>query len=127
MPITGWPSDSATHPRQLLECERSTPTGRPSGDRGWFARSFSSGHLMENPPKGRRSRGPAASGGSLSFRHPFQGRKPQIMAAMHEAFVRLAKVRSVVTLADLIGDDKAGVALRLEIPGMVEARRRSGP
>src|SRR5216683_1714035 len=36
MPITGWPSDSATHPRQLLECERSTPTGRPSGDRGWF-------------------------------------------------------------------------------------------
>ena len=61
---------------------------------------------LENPPKGRRSRGPAASGGSLSFRHPFQGRKPQIMAAMHEAFVRLAKVRSVVTLADLIGDDK---------------------
>src|SRR6478672_13970639 len=76
---------------------------------------------MENPPKGRRSRG----GGSLSFRHPFQGRKPQIMAAMHEAFVRLAKVRSVLTLADLIGDDKAGVALRLEIPGMVEAWRRS--
>src|ERR1700732_5342973 len=36
MPITGWPSDSATHPRQLFECERSTPTGRPSGDRGWF-------------------------------------------------------------------------------------------
>src|SRR6267143_3520623 len=36
MPITGWLSDSATHPRQLLECERSTPTGRPSGDRGWF-------------------------------------------------------------------------------------------
>src|SRR5713101_6813188 len=36
MPITGWPSDSATHPRQLLECDRSTPTGRPSGDRGWF-------------------------------------------------------------------------------------------
>src|SRR5882672_1499780 len=36
MPITGWPSDSATHPRQLLECERSTPMGRPSGDRGWF-------------------------------------------------------------------------------------------
>src|ERR1700719_1965765 len=80
---------------------------------------------MENPPKGRRSRGPAASGGSLSFRHPFQGRKPQIMTAMHEAFVRLAKVRSVVTVADLIGDDKASVALRLEIPGMVEAWRRS--
>src|SRR6202521_3081445 len=36
MPITGWPSDSATHPRQLHECEQSTPTGRPSGDRGWF-------------------------------------------------------------------------------------------
>src|ERR1700722_13050303 len=80
---------------------------------------------MENPPNGRRSRGPAASGGSLSFRHPFQGRKPQIMAAMHEAFVRLAKVGGVVTLADLIGDDKAGVSLRLEIPGMVEAWRRS--
>ena len=27
------------------------------------------------------------------------------MAAMHEAFVRLAKVRSVVTLADIIGDE----------------------
>src|ERR1700686_5761294 len=80
---------------------------------------------MENPPKGRRSRGPAGSGGSLSFPHPFQGRKPQILAAMHESFVRLAKVRSVATLADLIGDDKAGVALRLEIPGMVEAWRRS--
>src|ERR1700688_3863916 len=80
---------------------------------------------MENPPNGRRARGPAASGGSLSFRHPFQGRKPQIMAAMHEAFVRLAKVRGVVTLADLIGDDKAGVVLRLEIPGMVEAWGRS--
>src|ERR1700676_2144947 len=36
MPITGWPSDSSTHPRQLLECERSTPPGRPSGDRGRF-------------------------------------------------------------------------------------------
>src|ERR1700732_3797508 len=80
---------------------------------------------MENPRNGRRSRGPAGSGGSLSRRHPFQGPKPHIMAAMHEAFVRLAKVRRVVTLADLIGDDKAGVALRLEIPGMVEAWRRS--
>src|SRR5580693_2447974 len=80
---------------------------------------------MENSPKGRRSCGPAASGGSLSFRHPFQGRKPQIMAAMHEAFVRLAKVRSVLALADLIGNDKAGVALRPEIPSMIEAWRRS--
>src|SRR5580692_6598575 len=71
------------------------------------------------------SRGGAASRGSLSFRHPFQGHKPQIMAAMHEAFVRLAKVCSVLALADLIGNDKAGVALRLEIPGMVEAWRRS--
>src|ERR1700686_161618 len=80
---------------------------------------------MENPPNGRRARGRGASGGSFSFRHPFQGPKPQIMAAMHEAFGRLAKVRGVVTLADLIGDDKAGVVLRLEIPGMVEAWRRS--
>src|ERR1700724_3485351 len=79
---------------------------------------------MENPPKSRRSRGPAASGASLSFRHPFQGRKPQIMAAMHEAFVRLAKVRRVLAFADLIGDDKAGVALLLEIPGRGEAGRR---
>src|ERR1700688_2250963 len=81
---------------------------------------------MENPPNGRRARGPAASGGSLSFRHPFQGRKPQIMAAMHEAFVRFAKVRSVVSLADLIGDDKAGVAQRLERQDMIESRRHSG-
>src|SRR5260370_8946495 len=36
MPITGWRSDSATHPRQLLECEGSTPMGRPSGERGWL-------------------------------------------------------------------------------------------
>jgi hypothetical protein len=47
------------------------------------------------------------------------------MAAMHEAFVLLAKMRRVLAFADLIGDDKAGVALRLEIPGMVEAWRRS--
>ena len=47
------------------------------------------------------------------------------MAAMHEAFVGLAKVRRVVALADLIGDDQAGVALPLQIPGMVEAWRRS--
>src|ERR1700676_2133101 len=80
---------------------------------------------MENPPNGRRARGPAASGGSLSFRHPFQGRKPQIMAAMHEAFIRFTKMRRVLAIADLIGDDQAGVALRLEIPGVIEARRRS--
>src|SRR5258708_7605375 len=35
MPITGWQSDSATRPRKL-QCERSTPMGRPSGDGGWF-------------------------------------------------------------------------------------------
>src|ERR1700677_132945 len=72
------------------------------------------------------SRGPAASGGSLSFRHPLQGCKPQIMAAMHQAFVRLAQGPRVLPLADLIGDDKAGFALWLEIPGMLEAWRLSG-
>src|SRR3984893_16639046 len=36
MPITGWLSDSATHPRQLLECERSTRPVRPPGDAAWF-------------------------------------------------------------------------------------------
>jgi hypothetical protein len=47
------------------------------------------------------------------------------MAAMHEAFIRFAKMRRVLAFADLIGDDQAGVALRLQIPGVIEARRRS--
>jgi hypothetical protein len=38
------------------------------------------------------------------------------MAAMHEAFVRLAKMRGVLAFANLIGDDQTGVALRLQIP-----------
>src|SRR5579859_1078186 len=80
---------------------------------------------MENPPKVRRSRGPGANGGSLSFRHPFQGREPKIMAAMHQAFIRLAKMRRIFSFADLIGDDQTGVALRLQIPGVIEGRRRS--
>src|ERR1700738_795967 len=36
MPTPAWQPDPPPHPRQRLECERSTPTGRPSGDRGWF-------------------------------------------------------------------------------------------
>ena len=48
------------------------------------------------------------------------------MAAMHEAFIRLAKVRSVVTLADLIGDDKAGVALRKEGMGATKIAKAVG-
>jgi hypothetical protein len=46
------------------------------------------------------------------------------MAAMHEAFVLLAKMRRVVAFADLIGDDQTGVALRLQIPGAYRARTR---
>src|SRR5260370_29374049 len=77
--------------RSTMQPSRPSRNGHPISS----AFRFRSG-AMENPPKGRRSGGPAASGGSLSFRHPFQGRKPKIMAAMHEAFGRLAKVRSLV-------------------------------
>jgi hypothetical protein len=45
------------------------------------------------------------------------------MAATHEAFVRLAKMRRVLALADFINDDQAGAALRVPIPGVIENRR----
>src|SRR5258708_2694492 len=51
MPINGWPSDSATHPRQLLECERRTSTGRPSAElRGPSQASIQNVPLAETAP-----------------------------------------------------------------------------
>jgi hypothetical protein len=35
------------------------------------------------------------------------------MAAMHKAFVRLAKMRGILAFTDLVGNDQACVALRL--------------
>jgi len=35
------------------------------------------------------------------------------MAALHEAFVRLAKMRGILAFADLVGNDQACVAQQL--------------
>ena len=48
------------------------------------------------------------------------------MAAVHQALVCVAQMRSVAPLADFVSDDEAVVALRGEIPGVIEARRGSG-
>src|ERR1700722_2099041 len=45
---------------------------------------------------------------------------------MHEALVRLAKMDSILALADLVGHHQARVALRLQIPVVIEARCRAG-
>jgi hypothetical protein len=43
------------------------------------------------------------------------------MTAVHQGLVGLAQLRSVAALADFVGDDEANVALRREIPGVIEA------
>jgi hypothetical protein len=48
------------------------------------------------------------------------------MATVHEAFVGLAQMDSVLALADLIRNDKACIAPRLQIPRVIERRRRAG-
>jgi hypothetical protein len=47
-------------------------------------------------PRARRRRGAL-----LSLRNPFQGREPEIMARVHEAFVGLAQMDGVLAFADL--------------------------
>jgi hypothetical protein len=42
------------------------------------------------------------------------------MASVHEAFVGLPQIDSVLALADLISNDEACIAPRLQIPGVIE-------
>ena len=48
------------------------------------------------------------------------------MATVHETFVGIAQMDSVLALADFIRDDEARIAPRLQIPGVIEGRRRAG-
>jgi hypothetical protein len=48
------------------------------------------------------------------------------MAAVHQALVGVAQMRSVAPLADFVSDDKAVVALRGEIPSVIKARHGAG-
>jgi len=48
------------------------------------------------------------------------------MATVHEAFVGLAQMGSVLAFADLIRNNEACVVPRLQIPGMIEGRCRAG-
>jgi hypothetical protein len=47
--------------------------------------------------------------------HPFQSREPEIVATVHEGFVGLAQMGSVIALADLIRDNEAGIPLKLNV------------
>jgi hypothetical protein len=49
------------------------------------------------------------------------------MATVHEAFVGSAQMDSVFAFADLISDDEACIAARLQIPGVIERRRAAVP
>src|SRR5271170_627874 len=40
--------------------------------------------------------------------------------------IRFAQMSGVLALADLVHDHKAGIALRLQVPGMIEGRDRAG-
>src|SRR5216684_1459518 len=91
MPITGWLSDSATHPRQLLECERSTPTGRPSGDRGWFRTE-----LQLRPQDGKPR---------YAVRSPTSSVAPALSRPLSEGS------DSMTTISSERGRDKAGATL----------------
>ena len=48
------------------------------------------------------------------------------MAAVHEAFIALAQMCGVLALANLIRNDEACIAPGLQIPGVIEGRRRAG-
>jgi hypothetical protein len=63
---------------------------------------------------------------AFAFGNPFEGGQPQSMTAVHQALVDLAQMRSVAPHADLVGDDKAGITLRREVPGVIEVRRAAG-
>src|ERR1700688_1912359 len=59
---------------------------------------------------------------SFVFGNPPQGRQPKIVTAVHQAFVGLTQLPGVAAFPDLVGDHHASVALRLQIPCVVESR-----
>src|ERR1700676_2744292 len=109
MPITGWPSDSATHPRQLLECERSTPTGRPSGDRGWFRKE-----LQLRPQDGKPR---------YAVRSPTSGVAPALSRHLSEGSDTMTTISAksdVMTLINELLTEATEVPVR-RAPGFVSA------
>src|ERR1700720_3577302 len=63
---------------------------------------------------------------SFVFGNPPQGRQPKIVTAVHQAFVGVTQLLGVVAFPDLVGDHHASVALRLQIPCVVESRLGTG-
>src|SRR5882757_6727900 len=63
---------------------------------------------------------------SFVFGNPPQGRQPKIVTAVHQAFVGLTQLLGVAAFPDLVGDHHASVALRLQIPCVVESRLGAG-
>src|ERR1700734_55300 len=54
--------------------------------------------------------------------HPLQSRQPEIVSAVHQRLITLAKARRILSHPGLVHDDMAHGALRLQIPGVIEAR-----
>src|SRR6202795_3072582 len=122
MPITGWPWDSATHPLQLLECERSTPTGRPSGDRCWFRTKL---QLTPQDEKTRYAARSPTSSVALSFSRPLSkgsdtmttiSAKSDVMTLINMFTVEPANQRRLVELLTEATEVSVGRA-----PGFVSA------
>src|ERR1700722_3316981 len=59
---------------------------------------------------------------SLRLGHPLQRCQPEIVSAVHERLITLAKARGILTNPGLIHHDVARGATRLQIPGVIEAR-----
>src|ERR1700736_6543079 len=58
----------------------------------------------------------------LRLGHPLQSRQPEIVSAVHERLITLAKGRRILSNPGLVHDDMAHGALWLQIPGVIEAR-----
>src|SRR5271170_3172619 len=61
----------------------------------------------------------------LRLSHPLQSRQPEVVSAVHERLITLAKARRILSNTGLIHHDVAHGATRLQIPGVIEARRGS--
>src|SRR3979490_1369655 len=76
-------------------------------------------HLMESGLQPERSSCPARL---LRLGHPLQSRQPEIVSAVHERLITLAKARRILSNSGLVHYDMAQGALGLQIPGVIEAR-----
>src|SRR5271168_5599815 len=64
----------------------------------------------------------SASRCSSILGHPLQSREPEIVSAVHERLITHAKACRILSNPGLIHHDVAHGALRLQIPGVIEAR-----